>query len=118
MLELIFSYLEVIDDHLWSFVGFPMIMVLGIMLSYQAGFAQIRRFPSAIKNFVTLLTSKTTDSRAVHPIKVFFACVGGCIGIGNVVGVCTAVQIGGPGRCFGYGLQLLLAWFLNMRRST
>ena len=35
-----------------------------------------------------------------HPLKMFFAAIGGCIGIGNVVGVCTAVKIGGPGAVF------------------
>lgn len=113
MVELIFSYLEVIDDHLWSFVGFPLIMVFGIILSYQAGFAQIRRFPAAIRNFITLLTQKTTDPSGVHPIKAFFACVGGCIGIGNVVGVCTAVQIGGPGAVFWVWVAALAGMVLK-----
>lgn len=44
----------------------------------------------------------------VHPLKVFFACVGGCIGIGNIVGVCTAVQIGGPGALFWVWVTALL----------
>ncbi len=100
MVDLIFSYLEMIDDHLWSFIGFPMIMVFGILLSMQGRFCQIRQFPAAMRNFFNLFLQKPTTAKGVHPIKAFFACVGGCIGIGNVVGVCTAVQIGGPGAVF------------------
>ena len=39
----------------------------------------------------------TAKKGSVHPLQAFFACIGGCVGIGNIVGITTAVQIGGPG---------------------
>ncbi len=40
------------------------------------------------------------QSKGIHPLKIFFSSVGGMVGIGNVVGIITAVQIGCPGSLF------------------
>lgn len=72
-------------------------MFVGFYLSFRSGFFQIRKLPHIIKQFIVLLTVREHNERGVHPLKAFFACVGGCVGIGNIVGICTAVQIGGPG---------------------
>ena len=53
-----------------------------------------------MKKFVALLKVREHNERGIHPLKAFFACVGGCVGVGNIAGICTAVQIGGPsGGC-------------------
>jgi AGCS family alanine or glycine:cation symporter len=63
-----------------------------------------------VKTFCQFFKHKEQDSAGIHPLKVFFAAIGGCIGIGNVVGICTAVQIGGPGALF----WTWIAGFLGM----
>ncbi len=94
-----FSYLSFFEDFLWEYLGVPAVVILGITFTiYSRGF-QIRYFPATMKRFISYLTKKT-DGKGVHPIKAFFACVGGCVGVGNVVGICTAIQIGGPGALF------------------
>ncbi|MDP1836663.1 MAG: amino acid carrier protein [Chlamydiales bacterium] len=113
MLDLFFSSLDLIDDYLWSYIGFPLIMGLGIYLSFKARFVQIRRFPDAVRIFVSMMREKNPTPGGVHPIKAFFACIGGCIGIGNVVGVCTAVQIGGPGAMFWVWITALVGMILK-----
>lgn len=96
----IFDLLNTTEDFIWGYLGFPMILFLGLLLSYQSGFIQIRKFPAVIKLFFDMIKSKDNKKEGVHPIKAFFACVGGAVGVGNVVGICTAVQIGGPGALF------------------
>lgn len=113
MIDQIFHILEMIDDTLWNYVGFPAMMIAGVLLTFQSRFFQIRLFPEALKNFVQLLRQRNTDEKGVHPIKAFFACVGGCIGIGNIVGVCTAVQIGGPGAMFWVWAAALVGMVLK-----
>lgn len=100
MIEAFFSYLELIEDSIWGYLGVPMVMLVGIYLTFQSNFLQIRRFPSVVKTFFGFLKVHEQEKGGVHPLKAFFACVGGCIGVGNVVGICTAVQIGGPGALF------------------
>lgn len=100
--------LESLEDLLWVYFAPPLLFFTGIYLSYLFRLNQLRKFPRVLHNFWTLLRSKDTKSSEVHPIKAFFACIGGCIGIGNIIGVCTAVQIGGPGALFWVWMTAIL----------
>jgi len=100
MIEQFFSHLESFENILWGYIGVPMIMFVGIYLSFQSKFVQIRKFPAVVKIFIGFLKGGDTHHKGVHPLKAFFACVGGAIGVGNIVGICTAAQIGGPGALF------------------
>ncbi len=113
MVEQFFSLLNVLDDQLWNFIGFPLVFFLGLLVTIKARCVQVRRFPFAVRNFVRFLKTSTADAEGVHPIKAFFACVGGCIGIGNVVAICTAVQIGGPGALFWVWVTALFGMILK-----
>ncbi|MCE2982436.1 MAG: amino acid carrier protein [Parachlamydia sp.] len=98
---MITEQLDAIENFLWTFMGVPIVILLGIYLSYKSGFVQIRHLPTVFKTFLGLLKQgKGSEVKGIDPIKTFFAAVGGCVGIGNIVGVCTAVQIGGPGALF------------------
>ncbi|HRD55196.1 MAG TPA: amino acid carrier protein [Parachlamydiaceae bacterium] len=100
-METFTDILHTLDDSLWSYIALPGIMLLSFYFSFKSKFVQIRKFPHIIRTFLKLLRTKNeTTSGAIHPLKAFFACIGGCIGIGNVVAICTAVQIGGPGALF------------------
>lgn len=100
MIEQFFSYLESFENILWGYIGVPMIMFVGIYLSFQSNFVQIRKFPAVVKIFIGFLKGGDKQKTGVHPLKAFFACVGGAIGVGNIVGICTAAQLGGPGALF------------------
>lgn len=96
-----FDILNGFDEVLWSYLGVPAIMLLGVWLSVKSGFVQIRKFGFVVKMFWGFLTEKSSSSeRGVHPLQAFFACIGGCVGVGNIVSICTAVQLGGPGALF------------------
>ncbi|MBS0626139.1 MAG: sodium:alanine symporter family protein [Verrucomicrobia bacterium] len=98
----LFALLELINDFIWGHVAFVLIMGLGIYFSIRSRFFQIRKFPAVFISFTRFFTQRTSDPNApgIHPLKAFFAAIGGCIGIGNVVAICTAVQLGGPGALF------------------
>lgn len=108
MLEHFFDILSTIDSFFWSYIAFVLVVFLGCLLTFQARFFQIRALPSIFKTFVTLMKQKTSDERGVHPLKAFFASVGGMIGIGNMVGIVTAIQIGGPGALVWVWLAALI----------
>lgn len=95
-----FYYLELFEDHYWGYIGVPIVIMLGLYLSFTSNFAQLRKFPSVLRIFWELMTMKKSNSQGVQPIKTFFASVGGCVGVGNVVAICTAIQFGGPGALF------------------
>lgn len=100
LINQIFSFLDGFEDILWSYLCVPILMTIGLYLSLKSGFFQIRKLPEIVKSFFSLMKTREHHERGVHPLKAFFASVGGCVGVGNIAGICTAVQIGGPGALF------------------
>ncbi len=94
-----FHTLEQINEWIWSHAAFLLILGVGLYFSIHSRFFQIRRFGSIFSSFLSIFREKQ-GGPGIHPIKVFFAAIGGCIGVGNIVGIVTAVQIGGPGALF------------------
>lgn len=113
MSDSFFSYLDIIDDSFWNYAGVPVLLILGFYFSVKAGFMQVTRFRRITSIFFSFLDKKEknkTEARGIPGIKAFFAAVGGCIGIANLVSVCSAVQVGGPGAVF----WMWIAAFLGM----
>lgn len=100
MFEQLFLTLDFFENYLWGYIAFPLIMLLGFYLTMKSSFFQIRKFGSILRMFTSLLKVSEETKRGVHPLKAFFAGIGGCVGVGNVAAICTAVQIGGPGALF------------------
>ncbi len=100
MLSYLFSILDTVDSFFWVYGGVPTLMLVGIYFTFISKGFQLIKFPVVLKNFYHTIHDTSVNERGVRPLYVFFASIGGCIGIGNVVAVCTAVQIGGPGAVF------------------
>jgi AGCS family alanine or glycine:cation symporter len=100
MIGELLALLEIIDNCLWGYLAVPGILILGSWLSIKSRFVQVRKFPAVLMTFIQFLKVKEKDHAGVHPLKAFFACIGGSTGISNIVAVCTAVQMGGPGALF------------------
>lgn len=103
----------IFEDLLWGYICVPLFLFAGLYLSWKGRFLQIRAFPRALTNFFTMMRMREQKEGDVHPLKAFFACVGGCIGIGNIVAVCTAIQIGGPGALFWLWVTAILGTMLK-----
>ena len=101
------SILTQIDSFFWSYVGFSLIMVLGIYFTVKSRFFQFRAIPVVLRTFREWVGSKN-EGQGTHPLKVFCASVGGMIGVGNIAGIVTALQIGGPGALFWVWIAALL----------
>lgn len=99
MMALLTEQLDFLENLLWTYFGVPVVIFLGIYLTIKSNFFQIRNLPLVFKTFIRFLRVKD-EHGGVHPLKAFFAALGGCIGIGNIVAICTAVQLGGPGALF------------------
>lgn len=100
MSERILEFFYRIDSIFWGHIAFVFIMALGLVLTFRMRFFQFYSLFKFVKIFTHFLGSSTKNVRGVHPLKVFFASVGGMIGIGNIVGIITALQLGGPGALF------------------
>lgn len=106
------SSLETVDNILWGYAALPILLAMGAFLSYKSRFIQIRRFPQITRTFFSTLFTKH-DGTGIHPLKAFFTCIGGSMGIGNVVAVCTAAQVGGPGALFWIWVTAAIAMIVK-----
>lgn len=100
MFQTIYASLEQMDTIFWGYIGFFLILSLGIYFSIATRFFQLRALPTLFHTLWQSLLHKHQDQKGVHPVKALFASVGGMVGIGNLVAIVTAVQIGGPGALF------------------
>ena len=106
--------LDAIENLLWTYGGVPIVILLGFYLTIKSRFFQIRHLPTVFKTFLGFLRFRSAEhERGVHPLQAFFAAVGGCVGIGNIVGICTAVQLGGPGALFWIWMTALAGMILK-----
>lgn len=113
-MEDFFQRLDLFEHLLWTCLGVPIVIFLGLFLSIKSNFFQIRHLPTVFKTFISFFKVKSsTEDRGVHPLKAFFAAVGGCVGIGNIVGICTAVQWGGPGALFWIWLTAIVGMIIK-----
>ena len=113
MVDNIFLVLSTFDYLLWTFLAVPAVLVVGFLLSARSKFAQIFHLPQLLRTFGSFLSFKKSSIDGVHPLKAFFNCVGGFTGIGNVVAICTAVQIGGPGALFWIWITALIGMIVK-----
>lgn len=106
MIQELFLFLARAEDFLWGYAG-CIVIALGLFFSISSRFLQLRRFPTVIRNFVQSF-SGNKDGATLHPIRAFFASIGGSLGIGNVIAVSAAIQLGGPGTLVWIWITALL----------
>lgn len=95
-MESLASYLSDFRDIVW---GVPMILLLlgtHIYLTYKTGFIQ-KKVPLGIKLSITKDNGSAGD---VSQFQALTTALASTIGTGNIIGVGTAVYLGGPGAVF------------------
>jgi len=110
MTGIIFELLTQLDAILWDYIGLIIILLVGLYLTIYSKFFQFRAL-FRVKSYVKdLVACAGKDKQGTNPIKLYFASVGGMVGLGNIVTVVSAVTIGGPGSV----VWLWIASFLGM----
>lgn len=100
------SILETVDSFIW---GPPLLILLvgtGVYFTFRLGLIQFRHLPTALK----MVFSKDKSSDKPGDVSSFAAlctALSATIGTGNIVGVATAIKLGGPGALFWMWLAAL-----------
>ncbi|MCG9786902.1 sodium:alanine symporter family protein [Vibrio mediterranei] len=98
------SLLQAIDSFVW---GPPLLILLvgtGVYFTFKLGLLQFRHLPTALK----LVFSKDKSSNGdVSSFAALCTALSATIGTGNIVGVATAIKLGGPGALFWMWLAAL-----------
>ena len=89
--------LDAIDSFMW---GPPLITLLvgtGIFLTFRLKLLQVVRLPKALG---LIFKAKNHGEGDVSSFKALCVALAATVGTGNIVGVATAVKVGGPGAIF------------------
>lgn len=106
---------KVIDvlDKLSGFIWGPPLLILlvgtGIYLTFRLTILQVRLLPYALKLVFTRNQDKKSEGDISH-FQALMTALAATVGVGNIVGVATAVVMGGPGAVF----WMWLAGFFGM----
>lgn len=109
-METITNVINQIDQWVWSWWMILLLLGTHIFMTVRTGFIQK-------KIFTGIRLSVTKDPDAEGEVSQFGAlttALASTIGTGNIIGVGTAVALGGPERCYGAGLPEYSA----LRRNT
>lgn len=90
------DFLNQIDSFVW---GPPLLILLvgtGIYLTARLGLLQITRLPQAFR----LIFAKDEGKGDVSSFAALCTALAATVGTGNIIGVATAIKVGGPGALF------------------
>ncbi len=101
------SLLQAIDRAVWGWTLILLLLAVGLYLTFRTRFVQIRRMRKAL----SLIFSKDTPGEGeVSPFGALCTALSATLGTGNIVGVATAISLGGPGAL----LWMLVAAVVGM----
>ena len=101
------TIIESINSYVWSTALIALCGITGVYFSIRLGFLQF----TYIKEMVRLLFSGEKTEKGITPFQAFSLAISGRVGTGNIVGVATAIAMGGPGAIFWM-------WFIALMGSA
>lgn len=98
------SFFESTDDYMY----FPVLVIIlaaaGLFFTFRSRFVQVRLFGTACK----LIVEKPSSSQKVSSFQALMVSTASRVGTGNIVGVSTAICLGGPGACFWMWIMCII----------
>lgn len=89
-----------INDIVWSPLLVILLIFAGLFFSYKTGFVQVRRLGLLVKSLFASGASNKEEKKGISSFEAFCVALSGRVGTGNIVGVATAIALGGPGAVF------------------
>jgi len=104
-MESLFQIINAGNDWLNGLVWGPAMLALlvgtGVYTSFRLGFPQIFKFGFILKNTLGQMFTKSSDKEGDIPsAQAGLTSIAAVVGTGNIVGVATAITLGGPGAIF------------------
>ena len=115
MWEAINNFLVAVDDKVWGVPLMVLIIAGGVLLTSRLGFLQVRRLPLALK---WMFKNEEEGDGEISSFAALCTALSATIGTGNIVGVATAIGIGGPGAVFWMWFTGLLGMATKFGEAT
>lgn len=85
-----------INNALYTYVLIIMLILCGLYFTVRTGFAQFRLFGEQVRS----VTEKPADAKGVSSFQALMVSTASRVGTGNIIGVSTAICLGGFGSVF------------------
>ena len=86
-----------VNDIVWSPALVVLLIFAGIYFSIRTRFVQVRRFGLMLGS---LFAKREPGRKGISSFEAFCVSLSGRVGTGNIIGVATAIALGGPGAVF------------------
>lgn len=104
MFDFITGLFQSIDDVMYYPILIIVLAAAGLFFTFRTGAVQLRLFGTACK----LIVEKPASSQKVSSFQALMVSTASRVGTGNIVGVSTAICLGGPGACFWMWLMCII----------
>ena len=104
MFDFITGLFQSIDDVMYYPILIIVLAAAGLVFTFRTGAVQLRLFGTACK----LIVEKPSSSQKVSSFQALMVSTASRVGTGNIVGVSTAICLGGPGACFWMWLMCII----------
>lgn len=99
--------ISAIDGYVWGLPLIIIVMAVGLLLTFRLKLLQVFHLPKALKFMVE---NEQDGDGEVSSFGALCTALSATVGTGNIVGVATAICLGGPGALF----WMVVAAFLGM----
>ena len=110
--------LEIANDIVWGPPMLVLILGIGIYLSIQTGFGQVRMFPKALALFVKRMGNDRAKRFGISPYQALCTALAATVGTGNIAGVAGAIALGGPGAVFWMWISAILGMIIKFAEAA
>ncbi len=92
------EFIKELSNFIWGPHMIILLVGIGVYLTFKTKFIQFRGFIHAFRTL--FFPGKDSLTGDITPFQALCTALSGAIGIGNIVGVATAIAAGGPGAVF------------------
>lgn len=89
-----------VNGIVWSPPLVVLLIVAGLFFSFRTRFVQVRRLGLMVRSLFSKDGREKKDRKGISSFEAFCVALSGRVGTGNIVGVATAIALGGPGAVF------------------
>lgn len=116
-MNMIITYLEQFNNIVWTYLLPVAFLALGILLTIKLkGFPQ-RHILYSIKHLISTM-KQPPQPLTISPVASLALALSATLGIGNIVGVLTAIRLGGPGALFWMWIVGIIGMTLKYSETT
>ncbi|WP_159941961.1 MULTISPECIES: sodium:alanine symporter family protein [unclassified Nocardiopsis] len=89
-----------VNDVFWSYFLIPLLIMLALYFTVRSGIVQLRLLPEMFRVIRSAPGIAPDGRREISSFQAFAVSAASRVGTGNIVGVATAIVLGGPGAVF------------------